>query len=325
MDTRALYLLTMFFISMVSFTSSAYAQNHVFSSIILDIYVVIDNNVAYVNQTTVLSSTNMMVTLPLIKLGEDSSYEIIRVYGNREESLTYSLNTTQKTLTVYVNQSNVIYVDYIVNNFVEELTVDMHSIVADLDVFKDADSLHVDMLISNAYKAYVVPEGASISYMGAGVRITFTNSQQYTIILYKERTIPPQSSTSSTISGGTISFLSDHTTYYVIGGLSTGIVVIIAYMYIRRRRLVLNLEALPANVLDDSLSKEIILITGDAGENGVKQGDLVRMTGKPKSSISRRVKRLVAEGYLVVVRAGKHNIIKLSDKGREAYRELKKK
>jgi DNA-binding MarR family transcriptional regulator len=40
--------------------------------------------------------------------------------------------------------------------------------------------------------------------------------------------------------------------------------------------------------------------------------------------VSRRIKRLSEEGYVEVVRSGKYNVIRLTDKGWEVYSKLKK-
>lgn len=101
------------------------------------------------------------------------------------------------------------------------------------------------------------------------------------------------------------------------------ILLVIVYVVLRRIARVEVETISPGDLFSDETTREIILIVGDAGEKGVKQSELVKTTGRPKSTISRRIKRLSEDGLVEIIRAGKYNIIVLTNRGREVYQQLK--
>jgi len=102
------------------------------------------------------------------------------------------------------------------------------------------------------------------------------------------------------------------------------ILLVIVFFIVFKRITRIEVETIsPGDLFSDETTREIILIVGDAGEKGIKQSELVKVTGKPKSTISRRIKRLSEEGFVEIIRAGKYNIIVLTGRGREVYEQLR--
>lgn len=101
-------------------------------------------------------------------------------------------------------------------------------------------------------------------------------------------------------------------------------IVVAVVVYFRKRKAVEELVA-SADILMDDLVRKIIKELGDAGETGLPQAQLTAKIGAPKASISRRIRRLEEEGYVIVKRGGKQNIIVLTNKGLDAYKKIAKK
>lgn len=74
--------------------------------------------------------------------------------------------------------------------------------------------------------------------------------------------------------------------------------------------------------LADSSYRAIIKALGDSGNKGLLQSEVVSKTGLSKSTVSRKLKRLEEEGFIVIKRSGKYNYVFLTDKGLEAYRRI---
>ncbi len=102
------------------------------------------------------------------------------------------------------------------------------------------------------------------------------------------------------------------------------VILLVTVLFIVLRRIArIEIETIsPGDLFSDETTREIILIVGDAGEKGIRQSELVRVTGKPKSTISRRIKRLSEEGFVEIIRAGKYNIIVLTEQGKKIYEQL---
>jgi len=60
----------------------------------------------------------------------------------------------------------------------------------------------------------------------------------------------------------------------------------------------------------------------DSENKGLTQSDISRITGLPKSVVSRRVRRLEEEGLLEVKRIGNRNYVYLTSKGLELAKKI---
>jgi uncharacterized membrane protein len=72
----------------------------------------------------------------------------------------------------------------------------------------------------------------------------------------------------------------------------------------------------------DDATRLIIRALKDAGEKGLLQSEIARITGLPKSSISRRVRRLEEEGFVEVKRVGKYSYVYLTSKGLDLAKKI---
>ncbi|MEM4558201.1 MAG: winged helix-turn-helix domain-containing protein [Desulfurococcaceae archaeon] len=102
---------------------------------------------------------------------------------------------------------------------------------------------------------------------------------------------------------------------------ATTIAVAVALFYVLRfKRTRLSLEYIEPH--KDPALRLIIKALGEAGEQGLTQSDLARRTGLPKSSVSRKIRRLQNEGLVEVKTVGKYNYVLLTPKGLSMYRKI---
>lgn len=100
-----------------------------------------------------------------------------------------------------------------------------------------------------------------------------------------------------------------------------GAISLVVLYYIKKRSRVL-IERV--DYLYDDISRAILKVLGEAGGLGLTQAEIVKATGLPKSSISRRVKRLEEDGIVVIKRVGKYNYISLTSRGLDLYKKITK-
>jgi uncharacterized membrane protein len=212
----------------------------------------------------------------------------------------------------------------------------VYSMLLDFTSFSNMGSFNAKIRIIGGYNAQVYPPyGYSVKSSDEYVVVNIDQAEPYTIIITSEEFPSPTTATTTT-SGGAVITTTPTTRYpggiigvtgnpYLWIGIGIGVVAgILAYLLYRRRGLGVEVETITAgDLLSDETVREIIKAVGDAGVEGIKQSELVRITGRPKSTISRRVKRLADEGFVEIIRRGKYNIIRLTEKGLSIYKELK--
>lgn len=290
----------------------------------------LNSGIASVNQKVSLSGyIPNVLNIPLITIPENNSVEIISITDQDGNTLIYSFHRENSTVSIYLNQtitSNLfsINIEYLVNELFDEIGPGLFIYTLDLSVFNRLNyvlnGINVRMTIyspRNLTLVYVEPsDGVKLSKRGDIVFITISKPLLYFIIL--SHSLPLETKTVSTGVFNNVLLLA----LISVIGISIGLT---SYYFLFRKRFKIEIETLPSDILQDDTTRRIIEIIGDSGEEGVKQSELVELTKRPKSSISRRVKRLNAEGYIEIIRKGKYNIVKLSDKGFEAYKNIKRK
>ncbi len=274
-----------------------------------------------------LNSTVVEIPLPGIGGGE---YGTISVSTGEGRSLTYTYNSEAGILRILVNESTrKILVDAYIYNVAEEVGVDTYVIALNFTPYTGSPGFHAKLVLMGSYNATIVPTIAtkkpSVSRTSNTTIIDFYEPDTYIVVITS--TLTPPSSGGGGTGGGA-------TTPHVAGGgpewLLWMIIIIGAlaglagYYYYRRMQEPEIINIPPTELLSDETIREIILYVGDAGPDGLRQSRLVRLTHRPKSTISRRLKRLSNEGYVEIIRMGKHNIVKLTPKGYEAYKKIKK-
>lgn len=259
--------------------------------------------------------------IPLYFLGEEATFSVINLsYTPLEGYVIYEYNESTRILEIMASNISSFSAWILVENMLEEYAPGVYGFFLDLNNFSNAGATSLSMYFYGNYD--VIVENLSGGSYGGNVFFSspFTLLQierpgAYFVLLKikleeNTTTMPIQQHE------GFFPILLLIATL-LVGG-SAGVVFVIW-----RRNYSIRLETVSArDILSDEVVRDIILALGRAGEKGLQQSELVNITGRPKSSISRRIKRLEDEGLVDVVRAGKYNYLKLTDKGFETYRKI---
>ncbi|NPA99651.1 MAG: winged helix-turn-helix transcriptional regulator [Crenarchaeota archaeon] len=298
-------------------------------------------DVSYVVETIYLSppltgSQMANITVPVIP---GKNITIVNVKSNGNNELFYTFDKKKLTLTILAYNASSITIEYVVSGISDEVSIGVYAVTVNLENFT-YPSLSGTITIFGKYSVYVAPKPVSIENGTNCVIIRLNQPLMYVITLVSQQIVSPTHTVTTTsiqpsVSPTTSSIhpkTTPATNYTGISpwGIIIGLIIIalaiaVVALYMRRGGGKIEIETMPSgDILSDDTVKHIILLVGDAGDKGIKQSRLVTLTGRPKSTISRRVKRMMEEGYVEIIRAGKYNIIKLTDKGREVYEKLKK-
>jgi len=250
--------------------------------------------------------------IPLGVFSEETEFKFIN-YTSSDGVLVVGLNTTESGITVLASGTGELRVILQITNLVEEVGVGVYSLIVDTEtLYNTTSSVRVEIFFIGKYDVSV-------------------------------DTIRVSSNTSKL----------DNTTHLVLDGFGLGFVILIpvvetpqgelvaqprilwslvivaigvlvagglVFYFLRRRRIVFTVEKL--DYLSDSSYRAIIRVLGDSGNRGILQADISAKTGLPKSTVSRRVRRLEEEGLVTIKRSGKYNYVYLTDRGLEVYKKI---
>mgnify|MGYP001772529399 CR=1 FL=1 len=225
-----------------------------------------------------------------------------------------TVRTNATALSLYFNISNPLV----------ELGIGAYSMEVNTTTVDITDNVKVRIDLFGVYDVYIAPKGAGRYVIGNNTTEIIIDGKKYAYITLAIATTQPPTGTplpgspSPQPPSGQRSLLgSDLLTVALIAGL---VVLVAAFIYFLARRRV-TVEVV-TDVLSDELSRKIILEVGNAGNKGLTQAELVEKLKASKSSVSRKVKRLLQEGFVEVRRDGKYNYIVLTPKGMNAYKNI---
>ncbi len=302
--------------------------NTIFQSVSINIFFDISDNIGYVEENitfTQASNETYIAIIPLVPpTKNDSKYAILDVRSGNNH-LLYSIDQGKNVLKIIVNNTVFITIDYMLYNYIDEVGVGLYTLFLDLSSYSNITNDFVAKVsFLNTYDVKVYPKiGAKTSYSEKYVTIYLSHPYAYTFVI-AEKSLEELGSYESPVSKtGTTTIGAFGNYYYYLGLIAIVIAGILLFILFRKRTTRVEVETIPAtDILSDETVRDIILIVGEYREQGIKQSELVRKTGKPKSTISRRVNRLAKEGIIEIIRKGKYNIIKLTPKGKQLYEKL---
>ncbi len=340
MQSRTITALSLVILSLLM-ASSCFAASTNISRVSFTMNIDPVTDVSYVVETLTLNPPltgpgMANITAPLIP---GKNITIISVKNSANEELPYTFDQKHTVLNILAYNTSYITIEYVISGISDEVSIGVYAVTVNLENFT-APSLSGTITIFGKYSVFVAPNPESIENSTNCVIIRLDQPMMYVVTLVSQQIVLPTQTISShgptTVSPVRTNTTSENTVAQqgvgginpwsiVIGLLIIALGIAVAALYMRRGGEKIEIETMPSgNILSDDTVKHIILLVGDAGEDGVKQSRLVTLTGRPKSTISRRVKRLMEEGIVEIIRAGKYNIIKLTNKGREIYEQLKK-
>lgn len=333
-----LLLFVALFIVSNSMTPAYLQENLYVSRIDIDVFYDVTDDLGFVEENISLNTVpNQLIEIdvPVIPppTGSKGYYELINIsYSpiHKNVYLSYSVDKKRNVVKLVFNATKSVLVRYAIYNYLDEIGIGVYGLLMDLSNFSIANNMYAKIRIIGNYTVDVYPSlNVSITSSKDVVTIELNDPQPYTIIIvekgFEEITTPPRTSPTTSMETSV-----QQQPLAILGTndliLISAIVVaalLLLYLIWRRHRAGVEVETIaPGDIFSDETVRDIIVAIGDLGGE-VKQSDLVRATGRPKSTISRRVKRLSEEGFVEIIRKGKYNIVKLTPKGKEIYGKIK--
>jgi len=312
-DRVDLYVAILLLIVVSTSVASAESVNSLSSIYYYVIYDPVDNSGLLIVNITIVASEPYQLDLPINVFTEDASFEYLGYnYTGDLKVIGLGYSNESRVISGYVYGGGTLTLTFNVSNALDEL-LGAYSLYIDTTPLKEfTKNISVDFVIVGPcniisveprrdFNEYVKGENTILEFNGFGYwfvvfqlelsEITQTTSEGYTVLLY----------------------------------LSLALAVVIAslipvFAYYRRRRAVLVVERI--DYTRDDATRLIIKALKDAGEKGLLQSEIARITGLPKSSISRRVRRLEEEGFVKVKRVGKYSYVYLTSKGLDLAKKI---
>ena len=250
--------------------------------------------------------------IPLSVFSEDTEFKFIN-YTSSGDLLVVGLNTTESGITVLASGTGELRVILQVTSLVEEIGVGVYSLIVDTEtLYNITSSVRVEIFFIGKYNVSVntIRVSSNTSRLDNTTHLVLDGFGLGFVILMPVVEIQQEEQP-----------LQVHILWSVLI-VAIGVLVVggVVFYFLRRKRVVLTIEKL--DYLSDSNYRAIIRVLGDSGNRGLLQADIAAKTGLPKSTVSRRVRRLEEEGLVTIKRSGKYNYVYLTDRGLEVYRKI---
>jgi len=250
--------------------------------------------------------------IPLSVFSEDTEFKFIN-YTSSGDLLVVGLNTTESGITVLASGTGELRVILQVTSLVEEVGVGVYSLIVDTEtLYNITSSVRVEIFFIGKYNVSVntIRVSSNTSRLDNTTHLVLDGFGLGFVILMPIVEIQQEEQP-----------LQVHILWSVLI-IAIGVLVVggVVFYFLRRKRVVLTIEKL--DYLSDSNYRAIIRVLGDSGNRGLLQADIAAKTGLPKSTVSRRVRRLEEEGLVTIKRSGKYNYVYLTDRGLEVYRKI---
>lgn len=289
-----------------------------FISVSINVLSVEEENVLVTQTVLFTNCSSGEIRIPLISSTNGLNYSIISVTDDQGGRYDGDIVNGNLVLNISGSRQLGLTIRYTVSGLIEEITPLIYTLLLDTSVFENTNH-YVSINIPKHYSVTpLLP--SDLKVMGSdNWYIIETNKPDTYVVLIE---IPAGYSTPKTT--GVSVGVSISKSWAIVGlTILILVVTVVSLYFLKFRSKGIEVETVPPDVMSDDTSKAIVKYIGDKGGE-VKQSELASVINRPKSIISRRVKRLAEEGYLEVIPKGKYNILKLTDKGWRAHRELKR-
>lgn len=266
------------------------------------------------------SSNTTMFEIPLTFIGEDAWFNIVNITATPEAgSLIYEYNEHDKILRLIALNTTRATAWLIAENITDNYAPGVYGFFLNLEEFAGAGSASFKLYVYGSHGVMVENLGGktyngTVYYSDSFTILQIDRPGLYFVLLLTNIEERPVNQPSSAIGFNTIIAV-------IVALLAVGASAVLIYLW--RRRVSIEFEPVATrDLLTDEVVRDILMALGKAGDKGLQQSELVSLTGRPKSSISRRIKKLEDEGYVSVLRSGKYNYLRLTEKGFEAFKKI---
>jgi DNA-binding transcriptional ArsR family regulator len=262
-----------------------------------------------------------MVEIPIRVFGEGAVFEYLD-YDATGNLRVFGCNyiSDESTIECLVQGSGELSIRFMASNVLDEALGAFVAYIDTLEYKNLTDVVKVVLtLVGNVSVVYLEPKTETRHYVDnrGNTVLEFSGFRSWIVVFQLElgEIATPTPTTQPTPPRGAQTW-----TIIAIGG-SIAAIAVLAYFIIKRRRRPGVVVEISDYIRDDAARKIIKALKAAEGK-GLTQTEIARLTGLPKSSVSRRIRRLEQDGYITVKRVGKHNYIYLTSKGEELARKI---
>ncbi|MEM1701024.1 MAG: winged helix-turn-helix transcriptional regulator [Desulfurococcaceae archaeon] len=288
------------------------------------------------------------ISLPInIFISESADYDFLYYTSTPGLDVLPSYDKDTGIISFIVRGSGNAEFVFSIRDLMEEAGIGIYILFINSSIYKDIVPSHMfsmEIHILGKYNIFIremITENASYSIAGNSTMSSVFINGTGTFILVSSLELPLENTVSAisplTTPNVTTSIVSTtspfqyttptsgvipgmFSTIIVLIVLGTAVILVLALFLARRGKYAPEIET--GDITTDPVAKSIIKILGESGQTELLQSEIVNKTKLPKSSVSRRIRRLEEDGYIMVRRAGKYNYISLTTKGWGLYRKL---
>lgn len=251
-------------------------------------------------------------TIPIHIFGEDAelfflSYTVINL-----QTALAEYNETTGNFVIVFDRPGIVKIYFTIKDMLFSVDSIAHSLYLDTAVLEGiARNLKVELIMPGEYKIVNTTlrgeTTVSLKIEDNTTHVLISGFGEITVDFYAEITELTETQRPSA--------LGVHSIILIIVLVVIAITVSLIFIYYKRRKAGLEIETV--DYTRDEVTKAILKLLKESGNKGLTQAELTKHTGLPKSSISRRIRRLEGEGFVEVKRVGKYNYLYLTNKGLE--------
>lgn len=258
------------------------------------------------------------IYIPLQILGEESLFEYVGYnYTGGLNPLGVNYNAAQGLVEIHVQGEGKLYLLFNVNSLLEETGISayvLHIDTTELSYLTSEVTVNVTLMgVFEQDATRIRGELEITTFRGANttqILIRGVGELISTLYMQLEETAGPQPLQQTPWMNMLLLTL--------IAIVATASAT--AYYYFNRRRTSIVVERI--DYMKDQASILILKALRESGGRGLTQAEISKVTRLPKSSVSRRIRRLEEEGFVEVKRVGKYNYVFLTNKGLELAKRV---
>jgi DNA-binding MarR family transcriptional regulator len=263
-----------------------------------------------------------MIEIPIRVFGDDSVFEYLD-YDTTDSLRVFGCNyiSNESTIECLVQGSGELSIRFMASNVLDEA---LGAFIAYIDTseYKNLTGVVkvVLTLIGNVSVVYLEPKTEIRQYVDnrGNTVLEFSGFRSWIAIFQLE--IGEIATSTPPIQPTPLGGAQTWTIIIAIGGPIAAIAALTYFIVKRKRGPGVVVETI--DYIRDDATRKIIKALKATGGKGLIQTEIARLTGLPKSSVSRRIRRLEQDGYITVKRVGKHNYVYLTSKGEELAKKI---
>ncbi|MEM1596787.1 MAG: winged helix-turn-helix transcriptional regulator [Desulfurococcaceae archaeon] len=257
------------------------------------------------------------IYIPVRIFGEETSLEYMEYnYTSGLKPLGVNYDPTQGLVEIQAQGTGELYLLFHISNLLEETGIGAYTLYIDTtDLSYLTNNVTVDLTLTGVFEQ-------DTARIRGELEITTMKSANTTQILIKGlgEIISSLYMQLEETTGIPFKQQSSMNIFLSILIVTMAAIILFSYYYFARRRTKIIVERI--DYMKDQASILILKALRESRDKGLTQAEISKITKLPKSSVSRRIRKLEEEGFVEVKRVGKYNYVFLTNKGLELAKKI---